>query len=59
MLKLKKIDISIYVIYIISARIILEICEDLKSIMRDIYKDSINSVQHYFIDLHFIEVITM
>ncbi len=33
MLKLKRADISIYAIYIISARIILEICEDLKSII--------------------------
>ncbi len=46
-------------IYIISARIILETCEDLKSIMWDIYKDSANLVQCYFIDLYFIKVIAI
>ncbi len=33
MLKLKRANIPIYTIYIISARIILEICEDLESII--------------------------
>jgi len=44
MLKLKRADALIYVIYIISARIISETCEDLESIMRDTCEDSINLV---------------
>ncbi len=59
MLKLERADILIYMIYIISARIILEICEDLKSIIWDACEDFINLIQCYFIDLYFIEVITV
>jgi len=44
MLKLKRADISIYVIYIISVRIILKICEDLESIIWDICEDSANLI---------------
>ncbi len=59
MLKFKRVNIPIYIIYIISARIILKICEDLESIMRNACEDSVNLIQRYFIDLYFIEVITM